>query len=360
MESENVSMSYNLLLFKKSFTSIVNILEQESKNYVNLFQEKPKFKITNNYKLHQEFQMTCKSINNTMNDSNTDFVTISKIIKKVYKTLTKNMSLFYPNLDTLIFANEIIPNLNMTLVIPLLKDTALNQFLMNMYIMYMSSSKLIAFGNETITLDKELLLNMKKDLQKLSNEKFIFNPFIGFELDSEPNEFNVNTMYENIELPNANDPNMANDMIKQLGFDKILDMGKLKEQLNMIKDSDIENVTNSVTELVGATNDTNAKNMCSELITSIVSELKNSNSDEINFFEIANKVTQNIMKNDSKNNQMEKTAQYFKNTLDKNMSQHTQNNKNPNMDIFAMAAQMAKMMNMEQKPEPTPYEPSMD
>jgi len=152
-------------------------------------------------------------------------------------------------------------------------------------------------------------------------------------------------------------------------LNKILPFDKINEQLKNIGEEDMTEATNHITNLLGADDNEDVKDVCDDLIKNIVGEIQNNGGDISNMFDIAKKVTDKIGNSIDKD-KMQKTASKLSDFLNngesmlKNMKDENGNavgedimnqmkgplemmknmeNNNGQMDMSALAGMMGQM-----------------
>jgi hypothetical protein len=237
-----------------------------------------------------------------------------RIIKKVFKTLkdnvenlkTKDVALFTKrNSDGKIMT--IIPGLNLGLIVPYFSEEEVSRLWQYVYMMYVSSLRMIYMVNETRKKPElmETLDVFEKDLAKsgmLVCGK-VFNPYVGLGADS---IHDMDELMKSAEGIKKTDSVMnAGGLLGMLGIDKLMDGDKLSEQLKNISQSDIDEATKNITDLLGASGDSDVSEVCSTLVNNIVADLKENGLES--FSTVADRVSEKIG-NKFDVNKMKKTA----------------------------------------------------
>jgi hypothetical protein len=264
-------------------------------------------------KAHLKFRETCDNILAEYTTDNTG-VDQGRIIKKVFKTLkdnvenlkTKDVALFTKrNSDGKIMT--IIPGLNLGLIVPYFSEEEVSRLWQYVYMMYVSSLRMIYMVNETRKKPElmETLDVFEKDLAKsgmLVCGK-VFNPYVGLGADS---IHDMDELMKSAEGIKKTDSVMnAGGLLGMLGIDKLMDGDKLSEQLKNISQSDIDEATKNITDLLGASGDSDVSEVCSTLVNNIVADLKENGLES--FSTVADRVSEKIG-NKFDVNKMKKTA----------------------------------------------------
>jgi hypothetical protein len=363
--------SFNLAVNHKYFTSslltILDFIENKSQEIIKIYcssfengeQSISNYKETNKYKAHLKIQLTCNIIKQGFSKKDNNNYDQGKIIKKIYKTITQNLDKFYPNPDISLFQlrnenNEtitIIPGLDIYQVLrdKIITNEDMNKIWGYMYMMYISASEMICEINKKENKIHSLLPDMRKKIlqYKIDQDGIMFNPFIG--LNQKTGEYDIDAMYA--ETDDITDPNSdPSAMLKLSGIDKLFDMNKIRDQLKDMDESEIEEVGKNISKMVGAENDNDINELCGDLIKNVVENFQNNKDGNINPFEIAQSVAQN-MKGKMNEKKMEKTAKHFNNFMNNSQEQLKDlkdENGNPIGDqllnTLNLPAMMAKML----------------
>jgi hypothetical protein len=301
--------NFNILINNKHFvTSMVEILDlltiKSSELDLNSLDLNVKQNIRS-FKDHTRLRKSCAALKYNFTSQTPEHgFTEAPIIKKIYRTLTQNLSKFFPEPSTELFCLHddngavvtIIPSIDMGLVTKNMSPEELNTLWGYLYMLYISSVGMILEANEHKKEGKvwDILPSMREKVVKmgLMKDGKIFNPFIGLQVES--GNYNIETMFENVEKSTPSGPNIE-DMLKLTGVDKLIDIGNLKEQLNNVKQEDINDATKNITKLLGAEDDQDINDVCSTLVEGIVAKLQSNPDGGIkNLFEITGEITKTM------------------------------------------------------------------
>lgn len=313
---------------------------------------------------HERLRTTCKTVlegykygienENTKEDVAVDQ---GKIIKKVYNVLKNCITeLKEKNLALLTKRNSegriitIIPGVDLGLIIASLTETDTSQLWQYLYMMYISSCKMILMINKHKqkgeVWDAVCLFERELAGTGILVAGKAFNPYIGVGGGSDTADFSVDTMFDGVDKIKPVDPNSG--MLEMIGIDKMIDIDKLSDQLKNISQEDIDIATKNIADLLGASNDSDVKDVCSTLVQNIVKDLKENGLS--NMFTTAESVTQKLG-NQIDISKMKKTASmvgnFMKNSDDKlkNLKDDKGNPIGPNiLKQLSMPLQLAKMM----------------
>lgn len=289
----NFNIAVNHKNFSDSLIEILNIISKKS-NDLNLDELDP-----SKMKNHTKLRGVCEDLKNGFKDK--EGYDQGRIIKKIYKVLTKYLDKLYPEPDKSLFTlkNEndetitIIPGLNMNLVISLMDEEEMKQVWGHMYVMYISSVGMISAINSHKKEGKiwEVIPKMREKVTKMG---LIFNPFVGIVQDKDDN-YDVQTMFEHVDQFEKPVGPSVEDIFKLSGIDKLVDLEQLNEQLKNVKQEDVEEATSTITKMLGADNNSDVKEICSQLVGGIVEDLKMNQTTGIkDMFNTAKNVTDKI------------------------------------------------------------------
>lgn len=354
-ENKNLEVVINHHTFKVSLLEIITLILDKTEKHTKLYE-------------------ACNQLIEGFKDDNFDQ---GRIIKKIYKTLSipiytqkmidQDITLFNErNNENKIVT--IIPGINIGSVIgsETFNKEDLQYFWGNLYIVYVSTVKMIASINKhnkigdkwkTVEILQEKITNMGMLSEK---NKKLFNPFIGLtnNLLTSTDTIIENSGLESVSAQGGLSPEMTTENFTQmlmskiggeklasLGLEKMLNLDKLNEQLKNINQNDIDDATNNITNMLGATDDSDVKDVCSELVGNIVSELKTNGIKDI--FSTAKTVSDKIGSQMDKN-KMKKTASHLGNFMKnagENMKSMKDENGNPivNDDMMKMLTNSLKM-----------------
>jgi hypothetical protein len=324
--------------FTESLFNLLDLIEAKSKetievlkqNYEKDAQTEPDIKKTPKYINHTQLQSQCQAVRNGFSGKTKGFDQ-GKVIKKVYKVLTQHIDKFFPERDLSLFqlkdnegvSTTIIPGIVINLIVKSKQTTQdeMEKIWGYLYLMYIAATNLINYVNENKKDEKivELTIKMREKVVEMGiiKEYEFVNPFIG--LNVKTGEFNVKDLFDNIDA-NGDQSDMTSDMsssvLKMSGMDKMFDMKELSKQLKDIKEDDINEATEKITNLIGAKGDSDVSEICGELVKNVVNDLQNDTSGNLNMFGIAQSVAQRVggnMKNKDKFNKAATQVNKFMN-----------------------------------------------
>lgn len=332
-EKTQLAITVNNRHFVVAINEIVKIVYDKS-NTIDLTQidtkNKKNAKIVIN---HMRLRTSCEQIQNGIKlldnePTKNDFDT-GGVIKKIYKTLTKNFSKLYPepNLSLFELLNDhgeritVIPGLDINLVSKLFTQEELKLFWGYIYMMFISVVNLISiFNNHKEKGDVwDAMTNMKLYIAKsgiLKDGKF-FNPFLGITKDKD-GEYGITELYKNVnKLENSPGFGMK-EFLQMSGVESLIKPDQLKDlndQLKNISQEDVDSSINHVLNFMGATDNPDIKEVCTALTKEIVSDIQSRGELGLSsMIETAQSVVQK-MGNKLDRNKMMKTAKQLSNCM---------------------------------------------
>jgi hypothetical protein len=330
---KNLLVAINHKYFSSSLTEIVKLIKATSETYIKTEENDVL------WSRHVKVQSVCDELEKGF--TNKDIIQ-GKIIKKIYRVLTSNIDKLYSEdgkSDISLFSLKnkdnavitIIPGLDMGLVVKMLSDEEIDKLWLHMYMLYVSTVNMVSLNNNLKKNGRiweiiPMLTQKLADAGILKDNK-ILNPFIGITADTE--EYNVEEMFNNIEEFKTPDGITIDNIIKMLGFDKLINMEQLNEQLQNMKQNDIDDTTKVITKMIGADGDNDIGEICGTLMTSIVQEM-GSNTDKgiMGIFDTVKSVTNKIGASLDKN-KMKKTVDKLSSFME-NSDKTLQNMKDDN------------------------------
>ena len=324
-------------------------------------------------KSHTRLQNACMDVSmNYKNNFTTESTAVDhgKIIKKVYNVLKTNLSeLSSKNNNLFAQRNEknqiitIIPGVDIGLVVPYLTEDEKTNLWNYVHLLFISSVKMIFSINKHNREGKiwGTVEVLEKELSKtgIMINGSLFNPFVG--VGDDTGELTADSVIENAQ----NVQTKSNSMLESLGVGSLgnmMDMNKLNDQLKNISQEEIDIATKNIAELLGAGNDSDVKDVCSTLVSNIVTDLKENGLQ--NMFATASSVSAKI-KGKIDMNKMKKTTgmvvDFMKNS-DEKLSKMKDEKGNPIgsnlLKQLSIPLQMAKMFGQDKNTSiPTPETP---
>jgi hypothetical protein len=313
--TDNRNLVLKIQHFTVSSISLLNLL-QVSCSKVDDSELAPKEK-----KAKERFMTTSQKFIDNMKDSDDTFE-YTRFIKKAFNTLkSEEQCKQLVNKDPEIFNirdddNKIItifPGIDIKFGYKFLNEDDKRIFWQYMYLFSSSIFNMIKDSNEQ-KLEKyvhiiETLKVLEAELSKtgvMFNNQ-IFNPFMGIEENSKQN-YSLNEMFTGGELPKQQTVSIES-VLKLLGVDKMFDEKKINEELKGIGDKEINEATDKIASLLGASDKPEVKEVCNMLIQDIVANFKENGI--TNLSDTLQKVAKNAKKN-IELSKMKKTAESMK------------------------------------------------
>lgn len=315
IDKKQMNIAVNHQYFISSLIDLLTLLKNKSES----------LNIKNT--MHTKLQKSCSDLINIFSNPTSDFDK-GKFIKKIYKTLSTNLNKLYPDFDNSLFllTNEknaiitVIAGVDISLIIPHLNDVELKTLWSHLYIIFIAVVGMISEvnTNDTLTKINELIPKLKEKISSFGIISFdkIINPFFGLLQNS--SNIDINSIVENAKSGKTTDASplnaddlmnsVVNNITSSMGMDKIGDINSLVNSLKDINDADMHTAINNITKLIGVENDKDITDVCTSLMTDILSDLKkNPNGGLGGILKTAKSVTEKMGKSiDPK--KMEKTA----------------------------------------------------
>lgn len=318
-------------------------------------------------KAKDKFMESSQKFIDTMKDPDEDF-DYTRFIKKAFNTLKTEEQcnqIKEKNSEVLNIRDQdnkiitILPGLDLKVGYKFLDDQEQVAFWQYMYLFIDSVFCLIRTSNP-VKFPKydhvvETLNFVETELGKtgVMFKDQIFNPFIGVGDNKDGEGYGVDQMFTGGELPKQHQMSIES-VLSMLGVDKMFDETKLNEELKGIGDKQINEATEKIVGLLGASNNPEVKDVCNILIQDIVTNFKENGISNVG--DTLKKVAENAKKN-IEISKMKKTAESMKyfmaNSQDK-MKDMKDGNGNPigqqMMNSMAVPLSMMNFMNKNAPP----------
>ena len=302
--SENKNIVSQIHLFTASSICMLNILRdalQRTNDNNNDNDNSDKFNQRDEISYSKFMGASKKYIDSiTRNDEEFDY---ARFIKKAFTTfknkeqccqlLKKDKALFDVR-DTENKIVTILPGIDIRFGYKYLTNDEINKFWQYLYLFSCSVFNMIKINNEDKFNNSEKYEIVRETNTKMQQElsmtgimfnNQVFNPFIGL-TDHSMNGANKNEnttnqnygfedMFTGANLPSLDGPSISIDnILKMLQVDKIFNENKLNDELKNISDSQINEATDRIIELLGAGGNSDIKEVCGTLIQDIVESLR--------------------------------------------------------------------------------------
>lgn len=381
VDQNNLTIGINHKFFIFALTGLLNFVKTVSETkYVFEIAE------TKLQKSHLKLRETCGLFIVGLSDETLDQ---GRIIKKIYKTISKNLDKLYPTLDTKLFGikNEenkivtIIPMIDIGLIVNFLSELELLDLCNYINTIYLSVIGMLFTVNKKKIDDKinyDIICKIKEQVLKssiMTEELILYSSYLGGITNM--SEYDITKMFEKLNTENIDDLTNITGMkniLKITGIDKMFNFDDVNEQLQNVSVEDIDDAAKSISKIFGGGEGSSISNTCSTiakgfigslqsskptsfdgLIDTIVSSASNIKVDAGDFEEMSSHITkmtenedmmQNIknMKDEKGNNIGEHMASVFEIPMKK--LNELKNGKTPNMsDITGLIGELSKMMN---------------
>ena len=352
--SNKETLSY-IQRFTASSISMLNLLQTGCVRQKDDLQNKDK-------RAKEKFMESSQKFIDMMKDPDEEF-DYTRFIKKAFTTLkTETQCAQIKAKDPELFnirdqENKIItilPGLDLKIGFKFLSEEEKVTFWQYMYL-FIDSVFCLIRNNNVAKFPKyehvvETLAFIEAELAKtgVMFKNQIFNPFVGVGDDSDKANYSVDQMFTGGELPKQHQMSIES-VLSMLGVDKMFDEKKLNEELKGIGDKQINEATEKIVGLLGASNNPEVKDVCNILIQDIVNNFKENGISNVG--DTLKKVAENAKKN-IEISKMRKTAESMKhfmaNSQDK-MKDMKDSNGNPigqqMMNSMAVPLSMMNFMN---------------
>jgi hypothetical protein len=381
IDQNNLTIGINHKFFIFALTGLLKFVKTLSET--KYIFEVPETKLQ---KSHSKLRETCSLFINGLDDETLDQ---GRIIKKIYKTISKNLDKLYPTLDVKLFAikNEenkivtIIPMIDIGLIVNFLSESELVDLCNYINTIYLSVIGMLFTVNKKKIDDKtnyEIIRKIKEQVLKssiMTEELVLYSSYLGGTTNM--SEYDISKMFENInseKLEDVSNISGIKNIIKMTGIDKMLNFEDVNEQLQNVSIEDIDDAAKSISKIFGGAEGSSISNTCSTiakgfigslqstkptsfdgLIDTIVSSASNIKVDTGDFEEMSShisKITENVdmmdtlknMKDEKGNNIGDQMASVLEKPIQ--TLNNMKNGKMPNMsDITGMFGELTKMMN---------------
>ena len=342
--------------FTASSISILNLLQTACEK------QKDEDLTIRDVRAKNKFKESSQKFINTMKDPEEEF-DYTRFIKKAFTTLkTKEQcdQIVNKNPDLLNIRDRdnkivtILPGLDLKVGYNFLSNEEKEVFWQYMYLFIDSvfclirSSNPVKFPRYTHVIETLTFIETELGKTGVMFKDQIFNPFVGIVDTVDGDGYSVEQMFTGGELPKQH--NMSIDsVLDMLGVSKLFDVKKLEQELREGGDKQIEEATEKIIGLLGATNNPDVKDVCNILVQDIVNDFKENGISNIadTLKKVAGRAKQNI-----EISKMKKTAEsmkYFMSNSQDKMKDMKDSSGNPIgeqlMNSMAVPLSMMNFMN---------------
>jgi hypothetical protein len=247
---------------------------------------------------HKKLRTTCESIHNEYKsggdiDSNVNQIAI---IKKSFYVLKDNLKLVLEkNPQLFVVRNKegkittIIPGVNINLVYESFDDEQKTQVWGYIYILFVSSVKMVYANTSEARHKKEILDAIdtcQNDLLTNCSSLLFRNVFMGLGTDNSGVDLE-SLMSKDINIPGTE---ASTGLLSSLGVDKLMNVEKLSDEIKNFSDTDMKDTVDALGELLG--NDSDIKDVCTTMVKTVVDDVKSNGIESI--FDIAQRISGKI------------------------------------------------------------------
>ena len=247
----------------------------------------------------------------TKEEENIDNV---KMIKKVFYTLKDNLELLTTrNRQLFSIRNKenklvtIIPGLNLNIIVDLLTDENKKLLWDNIYVLFITSVKLIYMNTDVSRHKKEILDAVKLCEKEIMGCLHSLNGYLmnTGDLANSSGHLTLDDLTVDLDIPGFK---------KNSGLlSRLLDTDNLTEEIQKFSDEDVNQTINALTKMLGDDND--IKYVCEKMVRNVLMDLKQNGLDGLG--SMADRVTQNL-EGQIDPTMMEKTGSKMLNVLHQN------------------------------------------
>ena len=275
-ENNNRDIVTQIQRFTASSISMLSLLQVASN----------KDNLEDNRKTKERFTETSQKFIDSLKNSDETF-DYTRFIKKAYSTLKteiqckqlreKDRELFNVR-DKENRIITILPGIDLKYGYTHLEEKEQTQFWQYMYLFTDSvfcmirNSNTIKFNKHSHVVETLNFIELEMGKTGIIFNNQIFNPFIGINNES-TNGYSVNEMFTKGELPKEHHMSIES-VLSMLGVDKMFNETKLNDELKGIGEKQIDEATEKIINLLGATNNPEVKDVCNILIQDIVNNFK--------------------------------------------------------------------------------------
>lgn len=371
VSQKNLNIAVNHKYFTTSLLEIIDIVKAKSEQTDLSLLDKTKKQDKKIKSGHERLRLACDELTKGFTDKN-DFDQ-GKIIKKIYRVMTEHLDKFFPEPSKELFSlkNEenatvtIIPGLDIQIVTKTMTDEEMDKLWNHMYMMYISAVVMITEINEHKKDGKvwTVLPKMREKVMKsgmFTKDGKLFNPFFGLmpEGSKEDKEnYNVETMFENVDDIQTPSGPSIDDMFKLAGIENMVDVDQLNDQLKNVGRADMDEAIKHIGKLMGTENDAESQEVYRTLVEGIVDDFKTNQSGVGGMAKTVQRVSEKIGKTIDKQ-KMGKVAGQLNNFLqngEENLKHMKDNKGNPiGENIMASLKGPLEMAQMATKGGATP------
>lgn len=268
----------------------------------------------------KRFLDSCTILLKQFKESDNDF-DFTRFIKKAFNTFKQKEHCEYIlNNDPRIFEirdNEgkimtIIPGMDLGIGYKWLDDKEKTNFwqIMNLFaesvfsIIMMTNNKIMTNQKYEHIVSANFALKHKLATNGVYINSFLYNPYNLSDIGGD--SLSVNSLYNGVELPAEGADITVQSLLSLLGLDKMINIDKIRDELESFTDEHAEDATNKILTLLQAENNPVVREICNDLIKDIVSDIRTNGMNDIGASLM--QIAQNA-KNKYDENKMKQTAE---------------------------------------------------
>lgn len=244
----------------------------------------------------KRFLDSCDVLLKQFKESTNDF-DFTRFIKKAFNTFKQKEHCEYIlNNDPKIFEIRdrdgkimtIIPGMDLGIGYKWFDDKEKTNFwqIMNLFaesvfsIIMMTNQKIVTLQKYEHIVSANFALKHKLATTGVYINSFLYNPYNLSDIGS-GDSFSVNSLYNGVELPSEGADITVQSLLSLLGLDKMINVDKIREELDGFTDEHAEKATDQILSLLNAENNPEVREICSDLIKDIVSNIKENGMEDI-------------------------------------------------------------------------------
>lgn len=244
----------------------------------------------------KRFLDSCDILLKQFKESSDDF-DFTRFIKKAFNTFKQKEHCEYiMNNDPKIFEIRdkngkimtIIPGMDLSVGYKWFDDKERTNFwqIMNLFtdsvfsIIMMTNQKIVTSPKYEHIVSANFELKHKLATTGVYINSFLYNPYNLSDIGGGEG-FSVNSLYNGVELPAEGADITVQSLLSLLGLDKMINIDKIREELDGFTEEHAEKATDQILSLLNAENNPEVREICGDLIKDIVSNIKENGMEDI-------------------------------------------------------------------------------
>lgn len=264
----------------------------------------------------------------SLKSSSFDF---QKTLRKIYDALkTVEATEKIKNADPTLFemrnsSNKIIsilPGINIKQVYSYLSEEDVSMFWQYLYLIVLSTFNIFYLKNSKKINAQSNVVDMLKNISSKVNESItmgdlMFNPYMGVDAGKTREDYTLDDLFaQTADFKTGDQLSYLDGILQAMGINNLasaINEDELNSKLAALNDSDLQMATEQIANILGASNDPNAQNVCGKLVKNLVSELQTKGISNVG--EVLQSVSKNS-RSDINVTEMQQTMSYVKNFMD--------------------------------------------